>query len=262
MSVPIYPRRSKWVAVIFAVFLGWFGAHKFYLGKTRAGIFYLLFFWSGIPLVLSLIDALILLFKPDYEFGQNNIKKSNSQLDGTKSVFERQGSDDWRKDYSAYKDSRPWYRSPLVWVPIVIGLLVIPNIIQNIFDRPAPDTATTDTVTSPTKPSPTQTSSSNSNSSEDKACLAIKNADLAVATLAKKVLDGTAVSSDANSITAPLNAVNSANKSLDGDFYWYLVAQGNSMDLLQRSVKSEDWYTAGVAIGAYLDADEYPRFCR
>ncbi len=262
MPVPIYPGRSKLLAVVFAVFLGWFGAHKFYLGKTRAGIFYLLFFWSGIPLFLSLIDALILLFKPDHEFGQNNIAKSNSQFDGTTAVVERQGLDNWRKDYSAYKDSRPWYKSPLVWVPIVVGLLVIPNIIQNIFERPAPESHVSDSVKSLTKPRPTQTSSANLNSSEDRACLAMKNADLAVATLAKKVLDGTAVSSDANSITAPLNAVNSAYKSLDGDFYWYLVAQGNSMDLLQRSVKSEDWYTAGVAIGAYLDADEYPRFCR
>jgi TM2 domain-containing membrane protein YozV len=262
MSEPIYPGRSKWLAVIFAVFFGWFGAHKFYLGKTRAGIFYLLFFWSGVPLVLSLIDALILAFKPDYEFGQTKLTNPNSQFDGTKSILDKEGSENWRQDYSVYKESRPWYRSPLVWVSIVIGLLVIPNIFQNIGERPNSETTPSDSVSSSTKPRPTQTSAASSNSNEDKACLAMKNADMAVSTLAKKVLDGTAVSSDAKSITSPLNAVNSAYKSLDGDFYWYLVAQGNSMDLLQRSVKSEDWYTAGVAIGAYLDADEYPRFCR
>lgn len=55
--------RSKWTAVLLCFFLGYFGAHKFYEGKTGMGILYLLTF--GLFGIGAIIDFFILLFKPD-----------------------------------------------------------------------------------------------------------------------------------------------------------------------------------------------------
>ena len=62
-------RKNRGVAVLLAVFLGWFGAHKFYLGQTGWGIVYLLFCWTFIPACVALIEALFYLLTDDYEFG-------------------------------------------------------------------------------------------------------------------------------------------------------------------------------------------------
>jgi TM2 domain-containing membrane protein YozV len=54
-----YARASKdeIVGLLFALLLGGFGIHKFYLHRTTAGVFYLLFFWTGIPHILGFIDC-------------------------------------------------------------------------------------------------------------------------------------------------------------------------------------------------------------
>lgn len=51
--------RSK--AYFLALFLGWCGGHKFYLGETVAGWIYLFWFWTFVPFLLSLYEALILI---------------------------------------------------------------------------------------------------------------------------------------------------------------------------------------------------------
>lgn len=57
--------RNKWVALILCIFLGIFGAHKFYEGKTGMGILYL--FTGGLCGIGVIVDFFILLFKPtDY----------------------------------------------------------------------------------------------------------------------------------------------------------------------------------------------------
>jgi TM2 domain-containing membrane protein YozV len=43
--------------VLLAVFLGSFGLHHFYLKRNGLGILYLIFFWSGIPGFVALIEA-------------------------------------------------------------------------------------------------------------------------------------------------------------------------------------------------------------
>ena len=65
---PLYVTNSKAVNkvlyCVLALFLGGIGVHKFYAGKTGAGILYLLFCWTYIPLVLSLIEFIAALCKP------------------------------------------------------------------------------------------------------------------------------------------------------------------------------------------------------
>ncbi len=60
--------RNKYVAAILAFFFGIFGVHRFYLGQTVLGIIYLFFFWTGIPAIVGLIDAILLLVKDERQF--------------------------------------------------------------------------------------------------------------------------------------------------------------------------------------------------
>jgi len=60
--------KSKTTAALLALFLGGIGIHKFYLNKTKEGVFYIIFCWTYIPAILALIDFFILLFMKKEEF--------------------------------------------------------------------------------------------------------------------------------------------------------------------------------------------------
>lgn len=62
--------KSKVTAGILALFLGGFGVHKFYLGKTGMGVLYLVFCWTYIPSVIGLVEAIIYFSKSDREFNR------------------------------------------------------------------------------------------------------------------------------------------------------------------------------------------------
>ncbi|MFT0546616.1 TM2 domain-containing protein [Allopusillimonas ginsengisoli] len=64
------PTNQRKVAIVLAFFLGWLGAHRFYLGQIGWGILYLIIFWLFTPLavVLGLIDALRYLLMADDAF--------------------------------------------------------------------------------------------------------------------------------------------------------------------------------------------------
>ncbi len=55
--------KNKWVALLLCVFLGVFGAHKFYEGKGGMGILYL--FTFGLFGIGVFIDCINLLLKPN-----------------------------------------------------------------------------------------------------------------------------------------------------------------------------------------------------
>ena len=54
---------SKGVYIGLCLILGGIGAHKFYAGKWFQGLLYLGFSWTGIPVVIALIDLVIAMFK-------------------------------------------------------------------------------------------------------------------------------------------------------------------------------------------------------
>ena len=62
--------KSKVTAGVLGILLGAFGAHKFYLGDIGLGVLYLLFFWTGIPLIIGLIEGIIYLTMTDEAFAQ------------------------------------------------------------------------------------------------------------------------------------------------------------------------------------------------
>ncbi|MBY5992074.1 TM2 domain-containing protein [Ferrimonas balearica] len=50
--------RSQRLARRLSLYLGSFGAHKFYLGEPARGTLYLLFCWTLVPTALALRDSL------------------------------------------------------------------------------------------------------------------------------------------------------------------------------------------------------------
>ena len=60
--------KSKIVAAILAFFLGGFGVHKFYLGHEGEGLICLCFFWTGIPALVGIIEAILYLLMSDADF--------------------------------------------------------------------------------------------------------------------------------------------------------------------------------------------------
>ena len=80
-KMPPKKKKNKYIAILLSVIGGILGLHKFYLRKYPTGAMYLLFFWSGIPLCLGIIDGIILLFT------------SKKKFDATYNVFGQKTSD-------------------------------------------------------------------------------------------------------------------------------------------------------------------------
>ncbi|NYT81046.1 TM2 domain-containing protein [Alcaligenaceae bacterium] len=64
------PNTHRKIAIVLAIFLGWLGAHRFYLGQIGWGVLYLIIFYVFTPLVivLALIDAIRYVFMSDEDF--------------------------------------------------------------------------------------------------------------------------------------------------------------------------------------------------
>ncbi|MDR2810565.1 MAG: NINE protein [Tannerellaceae bacterium] len=76
--------KNKTTAAILALFLGDFGIHRFYLGQTGYGLLYLLFCWTLVPLLVSLIDFIIFLTMSeesfDMKYNANVLVKAQSRM--------------------------------------------------------------------------------------------------------------------------------------------------------------------------------------
>lgn len=67
--------KTKLTAALLAFFLGGWGVHKFYLGKTGQGILYILFCWTFIPSIIAFIEFIVLITMSDETFNQKYNQK-------------------------------------------------------------------------------------------------------------------------------------------------------------------------------------------
>lgn len=47
--------------ILLAVFTGWMGGHRFYARQWPTAILYLLLFWSGFPVAMTIVDLMIVI---------------------------------------------------------------------------------------------------------------------------------------------------------------------------------------------------------
>jgi TM2 domain-containing membrane protein YozV len=62
--------RTKTNALLLCFFLGGIGGHKFYLGQTGVGIFYLMFCWTFIPAMVAMLECVMLILMSEDEFNR------------------------------------------------------------------------------------------------------------------------------------------------------------------------------------------------
>lgn len=111
--------KEKNVAGILALFLGGLGIHRFYLGQTGLGIFYLIFCWFPLMWIIGLIDA-IAFFSMDQEVFD---RKYNRQLESRRDTdfdrrqYRRRTREEHREEraekrYERRYDTRRQYERP------------------------------------------------------------------------------------------------------------------------------------------------------
>lgn len=66
--------QTKLIQSACAIFLGSFGAHKFYQGKTIQGVIYFLLSWTTLPMWISILEGIRYLFMPVEDFYDQYIK--------------------------------------------------------------------------------------------------------------------------------------------------------------------------------------------
>lgn len=106
--------KEKNVAGILALFLGGLGVHRFYLGQTGLGIFYLIFCWFPVIWIVGLIDA-IAFFSMDQEvfdrkYNRQFERKSDTDFD--RREYRRRTREDQREDRADKRFERRYDTQP------------------------------------------------------------------------------------------------------------------------------------------------------
>lgn len=60
--------KSKSTAILLAVLLGGIGIHRFYLNRPVSGLVYMIFCWTFIPAIVSLLEAFTFLSYTEEKF--------------------------------------------------------------------------------------------------------------------------------------------------------------------------------------------------
>jgi len=60
--------KNKGIAILLAIFTGGIGGHRFYLGESKRGLLFLLFFWTLVPAFIAIIDIFRLSFMSEAKF--------------------------------------------------------------------------------------------------------------------------------------------------------------------------------------------------
>jgi TM2 domain-containing membrane protein YozV len=83
--------KDKTVAGILALFFGWAGVHRFYLGQIGLGIFYAILMGTGISVILSIIDA-VAFFTMDPERFDKKYNRASRRASARDKRY-----DEWRE---------------------------------------------------------------------------------------------------------------------------------------------------------------------
>ncbi len=73
-----------------ALFLGWVGIHRFYLGQVGLGILYAVFFWFPLVWLIAFIDAIVLFSMDNEVFNVKYNKQAWQERQRQQPDFERQ----------------------------------------------------------------------------------------------------------------------------------------------------------------------------
>lgn len=76
--------KSKATTTLLSLFLGAFGAHKFYYGAWGWGIVYLVLCWTYIPALVALVESVRYILMKDNEFSE---KSKKAQKEGVFAVI-------------------------------------------------------------------------------------------------------------------------------------------------------------------------------
>ena len=60
--------KSKWVAFWLCFCLGGIGIHRYYSGKIASGVLFSLFFWTYIPVIISIVDLIVIGVKSQEDY--------------------------------------------------------------------------------------------------------------------------------------------------------------------------------------------------
>lgn len=66
-------REKRIIAAILALFFGALGIHKFYLGRTKAGIIQIVLSMCGVGAIIPLVEGIMYLVMSDLEFERKYI---------------------------------------------------------------------------------------------------------------------------------------------------------------------------------------------
>lgn len=75
------PRPSRQVAAMLGIFLGFSGAHHYYLGSTGAGLALLATFCCGVGAIVGVVEGVMLLAMSDLEFEEKYVLRRPESLE-------------------------------------------------------------------------------------------------------------------------------------------------------------------------------------
>jgi TM2 domain-containing membrane protein YozV len=80
--------KRRIVAGLLALFLGGLGFHKFYLGKSKVGLLFLVFVWTLIPSIIGFVQGIYYLLQSDDSFLRAQGLTSQNSTHVAKTVYD------------------------------------------------------------------------------------------------------------------------------------------------------------------------------
>ena len=90
-------QKTRKNLILFTLFTGWIGGHRYYLKQYTLGVLYTVFFWTYIPFFLSIIDLIVILRSDRKRFMKNYYR---SQAPKNVNHFQEKTYEDYPYSYS------------------------------------------------------------------------------------------------------------------------------------------------------------------